>query len=120
MHPSLSLPPLNVLRPPHPSHPCPLPCLSPFPAQGKFKREVEADALCMGQEFVKSGNLPNWVADMVLTAASKVFSSSTHVDIYATLPYFMNPVLAACQVGAAAVCRLHVDATCCLPCWALV
>lgn len=35
---------------------------------------------------------------MVLTAAAKVFSSSTQVDIYARLPYFMNPVLAACQM----------------------
>ena len=68
--------------------------------QGKFKRVVDADALCMGQEFVKPGNAPPWVGEVVLTAASKVFSSSTHVDVYARLPYFMNPVLAACQVGA--------------------
>ncbi|KAI8468504.1 MAG: hypothetical protein J3K34DRAFT_522883 [Monoraphidium minutum] len=66
--------------------------------QGKFKREVDADALCMGQEFVKPGNAPPWVGEIVLTAASKVFSSSAHVDVYAKLPYFMNPVLAACQL----------------------
>ncbi|KAI8472123.1 MAG: hypothetical protein J3K34DRAFT_217390, partial [Monoraphidium minutum] len=66
--------------------------------QGKFKREVDADAICMGQEFVKSGNVPPWVAEMVLTGAARVFSSSAHVDIYGRLPYFMNPVLAACQL----------------------
>lgn len=52
----------------------------------------------MGQEFVKAGNVPPWVGEVVLTAAAKVFSSSTQVDIYAKLPYFMNPVLAACQL----------------------
>jgi hypothetical protein len=52
----------------------------------------------MGQEFVKAGNVPPWVGEVVLTAAAKVFSSSTQVDIYAKLPYFMNPVLACCQL----------------------
>eukprot|EP00879_Flechtneria_rotunda_P032532 GHRR01035751.1.p1 GENE.GHRR01035751.1~~GHRR01035751.1.p1 ORF type:complete len:270 (+),score=84.24 GHRR01035751.1:216-1025(+) len=66
--------------------------------QGRFKRPVDADGLCMGQEFVKAGNVPPWVSEMVLTAAAKVFSNSTQVDIYAKLPYFMNPVLAACQL----------------------
>lgn len=66
--------------------------------QGRFKRPVDADGLCMGQEFLKAGNVPPWVGEMVLTAAAKVFSSSTQVDIYARLPYFMNPVLAACQM----------------------
>lgn len=69
-----------------------------LPLQGRFKRPVDADGLCMGQEFVKAGNVPPWVGEMVLTAAAKVFSSSTQVDIYAKLPYFMNPVLAACQL----------------------
>lgn len=67
-------------------------------AQGRFKRPVDADGLCMGQEFVKAGNVPPWVGEVVLTAAAKVFSSSTQVDIYAKLPYFMNPVLACCQL----------------------
>lgn len=71
--------------------------------QGRFKRPVDADGLCMGQEFVKAGNVPPWVGEMVLTAAAKVFSSSTQVDIYAKLPYFMNPVLAACQLVNVAV-----------------
>lgn len=66
--------------------------------QGRFKRPVDADGLCMGQEFVKAGGVPPWVGEVVLTAAAKVFSSSTQVDIYAKLPYFMNPVLAACQL----------------------
>lgn len=66
--------------------------------QGRFKRPVDADGLCMGQEFVKAGNVPPWVGEVVLTAAAKVFSSSTQVDIYAKLPYFMNPMLAACQL----------------------
>jgi hypothetical protein len=52
----------------------------------------------MGQEFVKPGNAPPWVGDMVLRAASRAFSASASVDVYAQLPYFMNPVLAACQV----------------------
>jgi hypothetical protein len=66
--------------------------------QGKFKRPVGASALCMGQEFVKAGNVPPWVGEVVLTAAAKVFSNSTQVDVYAPLPYFMNPILAACQL----------------------
>jgi len=66
--------------------------------QGKFKRPVEASALCMGQEFVKAGAVPPWVGEVVLTAAAKAFSNSTQVDVYAPLPYFMNPVLAACQL----------------------
>jgi len=59
---------------------------------------VDAAALCIGQEFVKEGNVPGWVGELVLTAAAKVFSSSAHVDVHTRLPYFMNPVLAACQV----------------------
>jgi hypothetical protein len=62
---------------------------------------VDADALCMGQEFVKPGNAPPWVGEVVLKAASKVFSSSTHVNVQSRLPYFMNPVLAACQASLA-------------------
>jgi len=52
----------------------------------------------MGQEFVKPGSAPPWVGELVFTAAAKVFSNSTQVDAYATLPYFMNPLLAACQL----------------------
>ena len=52
----------------------------------------------MGQEFVKAGAVPPWVGEVVLTAAAKAFSNSTQVDVYAPLPYFMNPVLAACQL----------------------
>lgn len=59
---------------------------------------MEAGSLCMGQEFVKAGNVPPWVGEVVLTAAAKVFSNSTQVDVSAPLPYFMNPVLAACQL----------------------
>lgn len=71
----------------------------PLPSsQGRFKRAVDADGLCMGQEFVKAGNVPALVSELVLTAAAKVFSNSTQVDIYAMLPYFMNPILAACQL----------------------
>eukprot|EP00775_Hariotina_reticulata_P003808 gene3808-4065_t len=66
--------------------------------QGRFKRPVPASSLCMGQEFVKPGNAPPWVGELVFTAAAKVFSNSTQVDAYATLPYFMNPLLAACQL----------------------
>jgi hypothetical protein len=68
--------------------------------QGRFKRPVEAGAICLGQEFVKPGNVPAWVGEFVMTAASKVFSSSAHVNVHTKLPYFMNPVLAACQVRA--------------------
>uniref|UniRef100_A0A383VSP2 Domain of unknown function at the cortex 1 domain-containing protein n=1 Tax=Tetradesmus obliquus TaxID=3088 RepID=A0A383VSP2_TETOB len=66
--------------------------------QGRFKRPMSAAALCMGQEFVKPGQGPSWVADMLFNAAAKVFSNSTQVDVAAELPYFMNPVLAACQM----------------------
>ncbi|GBF87353.1 hypothetical protein Rsub_00064 [Raphidocelis subcapitata] len=72
--------------------------------QGKFKREVAADAVCMGQEFVKESHaVPAWLSELLFTAASKVFSNSAHVDVYAPLPYFMNPMLAACQTANA--CR---------------
>uniref|UniRef100_A0A383VT33 Domain of unknown function at the cortex 1 domain-containing protein n=1 Tax=Tetradesmus obliquus TaxID=3088 RepID=A0A383VT33_TETOB len=66
--------------------------------QGRFKRPVPASSLCMGQEFVKPGQAPAWVGDLIFNAAAKVFSHSTQVDAYAELPYFMNPVLAACQM----------------------
>jgi hypothetical protein len=33
----------------------------------------------MGQEFVKPGNAPPWIGELVFTAAAKVFSSSTLV-----------------------------------------
>jgi hypothetical protein len=33
----------------------------------------------MGQEFVKPGQAPAWVGDMVFNAAAKVFSNSTQV-----------------------------------------
>ena len=33
----------------------------------------------MGQEFVKPGNAPPWLGELVFTAAAKVFSSSTQV-----------------------------------------
>lgn len=77
----------------HPPHPGTL-----ARTQGRFKRPVPASSLCMGQEFVKPGNAPPWVGELVFTAAAKVFSNSTQVDAYATLPYFMNPLLAACQL----------------------
>jgi hypothetical protein len=49
------------------------------PAQGRFTRPVSAGNLCMGQEFVKPGNAPPWLGELVFTAAAKVFSSSTQV-----------------------------------------
>jgi len=33
----------------------------------------------MGQEFVKPGNAPPWLGELVFTAAAKVFSNSTQV-----------------------------------------
>jgi hypothetical protein len=48
--------------------------------QGRFKRPVPAASLCMGQEFVKPGQGPSWVADMLFNAAAKVFSNSTQVS----------------------------------------
>jgi hypothetical protein len=79
-------------------HPLPRPPTTTKP-QGKFKKEVDASVLCMGQEFVKYGVVPAWLSELVLTATSKAFSSSAHVDVYARLPYFMNPIMAACQVS---------------------
>ena len=49
------------------------------PVQGRFTRPVAAGHLCMGQEFVKPGNAPPWLGELVFTAAAKVFSSSTQV-----------------------------------------
>jgi hypothetical protein len=48
-------------------------------AQGRFKRPVPAANLCMGQEFVKPGQAPAWVGDLIFNAAAKVFSNSTQV-----------------------------------------
>jgi Protein of unknown function (DUF1769) len=53
--------------------------LAMYSLQGRFKRSVKASALCMGQEFVKPGNAPPWLGELVFTAAAKVFSSSTQV-----------------------------------------
>lgn len=59
------------------------PCVpaDPLPefTQGRFSRPVSAGHLCMGQEFVKPGNAPPWLGELVFTAAAKVFSSSTQV-----------------------------------------
>lgn len=55
------------------------PALGAWHLQGVFKKELEAGALCMGQEFMQGANVPEWVAEMVLTAAAKVFSNSTKV-----------------------------------------
>eukprot|EP00878_Enallax_costatus_P022832 GHUV01024258.1.p1 GENE.GHUV01024258.1~~GHUV01024258.1.p1 ORF type:complete len:145 (+),score=40.68 GHUV01024258.1:755-1189(+) len=46
--------------------------------QGRFKRSVAADALMIGQEFVRPADNP-WLAEMLLTTAAKAFSSSTKV-----------------------------------------
>ena len=80
------------------------PCTHNNKQQGRFKREIDAGAICLGQEFVKPGSVPPFIGEIVLTAASKVFSSSAHVDVHTALPYFMNPVLAACQVRRARAC----------------
>lgn len=47
--------------------------------QGRFKRAVAADALMIGQEFVREAENP-WMAEMLLTAAAKAFSNSTKVS----------------------------------------
>jgi hypothetical protein len=60
--------------------------------QGRFKRSVPAASLCMGQEFVKPGQAPAWVGDLVFTAAAKVFSNSTQVR---------NSIMTAAAAGAA-------------------
>lgn len=50
--------------------------------QGRYKRPVAADGMCMGQEFVKKpANMGPWIGEMILTAAAKVFSSSTQVRL---------------------------------------
>jgi hypothetical protein len=67
--------------------------------QGRFRRRVAASSFCIGQEFVKPGNAPPWIGELVLSAAARSFSASTHVDARGKLPYFMNPVLAACQLA---------------------
>jgi hypothetical protein len=69
--------------------------------QGRFRRRVAASSLCIGQEFVKPGNAPPWIGELVLSAAARSFSASTRVDARAPLPYFMNPLLAACQLANA-------------------
>jgi hypothetical protein len=54
-------------------------CKPPLLLQGRFKRPVPAASLCMGQEFVKPGQAPAWVGDLIFNAAAKVFSNSTQV-----------------------------------------
>jgi hypothetical protein len=66
--------------------------------QGSFRRRVAASSFCVGQEFLKPGNAPAWVGEVVLAAAARSFSASARVDARGAFPYFMNPVLAASQL----------------------
>lgn len=67
--------------------------------QGSFRRRVAASSFCVGQEFLKPGNAPSWVGDLVLSAAARTFSSSARVEAKrGGAASFMNPVLAASQL----------------------
>ncbi|KIZ05346.1 hypothetical protein MNEG_2608 [Monoraphidium neglectum] len=69
--------------------------------QGKFKRRVRASSLCTGQEFnlpIQGGAGAEWLMEQLLRACAKVFSKTTIVDAHCEQPYFLNPVLAACQL----------------------
>jgi hypothetical protein len=42
--------------------------------------------------------VPVWLSETLLTLAAKTFSSTTRVSARSEPRYFMNPVLAACQL----------------------
>ncbi|GBF92362.1 hypothetical protein Rsub_05564 [Raphidocelis subcapitata] len=66
--------------------------------QAQFKRECKTDSLCIGQELQNDVALPVWMRQVLLNTAAKAFSSTTRVEVEGTPRYFMNPVLAACQL----------------------
>lgn len=81
-----------------------------FCLQGRFKRPVAADALCMGQEFVKAAaNMNPWIGEIVLTAAAKVFSNSTKV----TVPmYYVSLAKTSAQSSLCTVMQLSIVLPC--------
>jgi hypothetical protein len=66
--------------------------------QGTFRRRVRASSFCVGQEFLKPGNAPTWLGELVMAAAARSFSSSAVVEARrGGRASFMNPLLAASQ-----------------------
>eukprot|EP00775_Hariotina_reticulata_P007857 gene7857-8053_t len=69
--------------------------------QGRFKQQVAAADLWVGQEFFNPPNFPVGVLKLVLTSAAKVFSSTCHVSVdhmRSGGAGFMNPLLAMARV----------------------
>lgn len=95
--------------------------------QGRFTRPVAAGQLCIGQEFVKPGNAPPWLGELVFTAAAKVFSNSTKVRSRACCWSLPTPLQAHAAVTAAAAAPVfgrltpstYCDCCCCCPAGAL-
>lgn len=69
-------------------------------AQGVFKRPLLAKDICVGQEVevpVRGGHgevLIQWI----VTQIAHNFSKTCDVDVSCDYPYFLNPLLAACQL----------------------
>lgn len=69
--------------------------------QGRVKRRVRVSSLCTGIEFhatLKDNPAAEWIAQQMLRAAARVFSKTSTVDAHGDRPYFLNPVVAACQI----------------------
>ncbi|GBF92361.1 hypothetical protein Rsub_05563 [Raphidocelis subcapitata] len=68
-------------------------------AQGKFKRRVRVGALCTGQEYhAPMGKGLEWLSEQLMRGTAKMFSRTTLVNAHGSEPYFLNPVMAACQL----------------------
>ncbi|KAI8475377.1 MAG: hypothetical protein J3K34DRAFT_404728 [Monoraphidium minutum] len=66
--------------------------------QARFKEVCRAMDICIGQEAFNEAKIPMWMRSALFSAAGKAFSSTTRVEVDGTPRYFMNPVLAACQL----------------------
>ena len=66
--------------------------------QVRVKRPLAVSSVCIGQELYNDVAIPLWMRQVLLGTAAKAFSSTARVEADGTPRYFMNPVLAACQL----------------------
>jgi hypothetical protein len=62
----------------------------------------------MGQEFVKPGNAPQWLGELVFKAAAKVFSNSTQVSVVRVCEGGREAAAAAAAAPAAAAVTVSI------------
>ncbi|KAI8472299.1 MAG: hypothetical protein J3K34DRAFT_414799 [Monoraphidium minutum] len=68
-------------------------------AQGVFKRPLKAKDVCVGQEVEVAIRGPSEpLIQWIVTQIAHNFSQTCQVDVKCEHPYFLNPLLAACQL----------------------